>query len=90
MLAYGLEQNGLRLAVLVDAESLSVTAFQTPVGASDLPGILENHAHKIVGTGSSLPDAIVMAEIFAREWEQQAGTFAGVAPCMCGEIGDLS
>jgi hypothetical protein len=81
------------LAVIVDTETYSVLAVETPrlriAGEPrDLAeAVFDNHAHQFVGQRESLADAIALAESYAGEWLERTtkGTLAA-ARCDCGEI----
>jgi hypothetical protein len=80
------------LIVLVDVESCSILGLETArpprgVGAEALDQVLDQHAHKLIGHGKTLADAIARAELFAAEWAWPLKTPAPtLEQCGCGEI----
>ncbi len=82
--------SGLALLVSVEPESHIVVAVEAEVPrGSALHGvnaIFDNHAHKVVGQGATLSDAIEMAECYAAAWLRSD---EAAAACMCDEIGKI-
>jgi hypothetical protein len=79
------------LLVMVDVETLSVLAVETvrPKRGGDtaeqVERVFSEHAHKLVGQGDSLPDAIAKAEAFAAGWVRPLQP--NLESCGCGEMG---
>lgn len=75
----------LVLSPLPMSRKWAVTAIETPASFDDAQGVLDEHAHKIVGTYPSLRKSIEAADSFVESWRKgrQATSFE---PCACDEI----
>ncbi len=86
------DRGELGLAVMVDAETFAVIALEIPrVKRSASPdeaasAVFGAHAHKYIGTGTSLHAAIAIAEAYALDWLTAAPVLAA---CTCGEVASV-
>ena len=80
---------------LVGPSAWLVVALETPADAKTAEQVFDHHAHHVLGTFSTLPEALATAETFARSWLHGAPVAEACAcdpiqPVVLTKIGEAS